>query len=81
MTTITPYIDPYDYPTGPTSFKTERNTRELFCGRCAQLAYANEETFRFVREAIEAGLENPFRVSRRSPWAFRTDGGRPQSLF
>ncbi len=61
MTTITPYIDPYDYPTGPTSFKTERNTRELFCGRCAQLAYANEETFRFVREAMEVGLQNPFR--------------------
>ena len=47
--------------TGPTSFLTERNEHEVRCGMCARTVYVNEETYRFASEAIESGLDNPFR--------------------
>jgi hypothetical protein len=46
---------------GPTSFMTERNEHEVRCGMCARTVYVNEETYRFASEAIESGLDNPFR--------------------
>lgn len=62
MTTLRSYIDPdQQSTTGPTSFMTERNEHEVRCGMCARTAYVDEETFRSVSEAIESGLENPFR--------------------
>ncbi len=62
MTTLRSYIDPdQQTATGPTSFMTERNEHEVRCGMCARAAYVDEETFRFVSEAIESGLDNPFR--------------------
>ncbi|MGH9882573.1 MAG: hypothetical protein ACRD6N_14140 [Pyrinomonadaceae bacterium] len=47
--------------TGPTSFMTERNEHEVRCGMCARAVYVDEETYRFVSEAVESGLDNPFR--------------------
>jgi hypothetical protein len=62
MTTLRSYIDPdQQSTTGPTSFLTERNDHAVRCGMCARIAYVDEETFRCVSEAIESGLDNPFR--------------------
>ena len=62
MTTLRSYIDPdQQMATGPTWFMTERNEHEVRCSMCARTTYVDEETFRFVSEAIESGLENPFR--------------------
>ena len=46
---------------GPTVFKTERNQHEVRCGMCGRTIYVAEETFGFVNEAINAGLDDPFR--------------------
>ena len=46
---------------GPTVFKTERNQHEVRCGMCGRIIYVAEETFGFVSEAINAGLDDPFR--------------------
>lgn len=48
---------------GPTVFKTERNQHEVRCGMCGRIVYVEEETFSFVSDAIEAGLDNPFRCA------------------
>ena len=62
MTTLRSYIDPEEQNMiGPTSFMTDRNEHEVRCGLCARAAYVDEERFRLVSEAIESGLENPFR--------------------
>jgi hypothetical protein len=62
MTTLRSYIDPdQQSTTGPTFFQTERNEHEVRCGMCARPGYVDEETFRSVSEAIESGLDNPFR--------------------
>lgn len=64
MTTLRSYIDPdQQIPTGPTSFKTERNDHEVRCGMCARAVFVNEDTYRFVSEAINSGLDNPFRCA------------------
>ncbi len=62
MTTLRSHVDPgQQTATGPTSFMTERNEHEVRCGMCAREVYVDEETFRFVSEAIDSGLDNPFR--------------------
>lgn len=62
MTTLISQIDPNQQKTtGPTSFMTERNEHEVRCGMCARSVYVNEETYSFVKEAMESGLDNPFR--------------------
>jgi hypothetical protein len=62
MTTLGSYINPdQQTATGPTSFMTERNEHEVRCGMCARAVYVDEETFRFASEAIESGLDSPFR--------------------
>ncbi len=48
---------------GPTVFKTERNQHEVRCGMCGRIIYVEEETFNFASDAIEAGLDNPFRCA------------------
>ena len=48
---------------GPTVFKTEPNQHEVRCGMCGRIIYVEEETFSFVSDAIEAGLDNPFRCA------------------
>ena len=62
MTTLRSYIEPNQQKaTGPTSFMTERNEHEVRCGMCARTVYVNEENYGFVKEAMESGLDNPFR--------------------
>ncbi|MCM3872003.1 MAG: hypothetical protein ND895_15065 [Pyrinomonadaceae bacterium] len=62
MTTLRSYIDPGQQKVpGPTTFMTERNEHEVRCGMCARTIYVGEENFQFVSEAIESGLDNPFR--------------------
>jgi len=62
MTTLRSYIDPDQQKAhGATSFMTERNEHEVRCGMCARAVYVDEENFRFVSEAIESGLDSPFR--------------------
>jgi hypothetical protein len=62
MTTLRSYIDPdQQTTTGPTSFRTNQNEHKVRCSMCARSIYVNEETYRFVSEAINSGLDNPFR--------------------
>jgi hypothetical protein len=49
---------------GPTVFKTERNQHEVRCGMCGRIIYVPEESFGFVRDAINAGLDDPFHCER-----------------
>lgn len=46
---------------GPTMFKTDRNQQEVRCGMCGTIIYVDAVTFNFVNEAINAGLDDPFR--------------------
>lgn len=62
MTTLRSDINPNEQTAhGPTSFMTELDEHEVRCGMCARAVDVNEETYRFVSEAIESGLDNPFR--------------------
>jgi hypothetical protein len=62
MTILQSQFDPNtQIATGPTSFMTEQNEHEVRCGMCARAVYVNEETYRFASEAMESGLDNPFR--------------------
>lgn len=62
MTTLRSYIDPdQEKPKDPTPFMTDRNQHEVHCGMCAKSISVDEETFRFTSEAIESGLDSPFR--------------------
>lgn len=62
MTTLRSDINPDEQtPHGPTSFMTEPDEHEVRCGMCARAVDVNEDTYRFVSEAIESGLDNPFR--------------------
>jgi hypothetical protein len=62
MTTPHANIDPnQQMATGPTSFMTQRNEHEVRCGMCARAFYVDDETFSLANEAIESGLDNPYR--------------------
>ena len=59
MMILTPQNDPLK--TGPTSFMTERNDHEVRCGMCRRPFYVDDETYRYASEAIESGLDDPYR--------------------
>jgi hypothetical protein len=40
---------------------TEQNDHEVRCGMCARAVFVDEETYRFTSDAINSGLDNPFR--------------------
>lgn len=40
---------------------TERNEHEVRCGMCARTVYVDEDTYLFASDAINSGLDNPFR--------------------
>ena len=61
MIRLRAYLDPDEKPAVPTTFGTKRNEHEVRCGLCARSVYVTEETFHFVNEAIESGLDSPFR--------------------
>lgn len=41
-------------------YRISANEYELRCGVCGKIAYADQETASRVKEALGAGLENPF---------------------
>jgi hypothetical protein len=59
MMILTPHNDPNQI--GPTSFITDRNQREVRCGICRRAFYVDDETYRYAAEAIESGLDDPYR--------------------
>jgi hypothetical protein len=59
MMIVTPQNDPTKL--GPTSFMTERNEHEVRCGMCRRPFYVDDETYRDAGEAIESGLDDPYR--------------------
>jgi len=62
MTTLRSYNNSDEQKTlRPTSFVTEENEHEVRCGMCARAVDVDEETYRFVSEAVDSGLDNPFR--------------------
>lgn len=48
-------------PYGPATSKAEHEVR---CGMCGRFLYVDEETFRFVQDAVKAGLDDPFRCAK-----------------
>jgi hypothetical protein len=40
---------------------TERNDREVRCGMCRRAFYVDDETYQYTTEAIESGLDDPYR--------------------
>jgi hypothetical protein len=61
MTSLQLVPNPEIQTQGPTVFKTERNDHEVRCGMCGGTIYIDDATFSFVSEAINAGLDDPFR--------------------
>jgi hypothetical protein len=53
---ITPYF--------PTAFKTKCNQHAVRCGMCGVILYVDEERFGFFSDAINAGLDSPFRCEK-----------------
>jgi hypothetical protein len=47
--------------TGSTSFMTERNQHEVRCGVCRRPFYVDDKTYRYGKQAIESGLNDPYR--------------------
>ena len=48
---------------GPTVSNMEPK-HEVRCGMCGSIIYVDEATFRFVEDAIKAGLDDPFRCEK-----------------
>ena len=64
MTTPRTYIDQnLQTPILATSIMTDDTQHEVRCGMCGRIIYVEEQTFNFVSDAIEAGLDNPFRCA------------------
>lgn len=62
MTTLRSFLDPdQSKANAPTSLMTAGNVHEVRCGMCARAAEVDDETYRFVSEAINSGLDNPFK--------------------
>ena len=62
MTTLRSYIDQNQQtPMVPTSIMTDENQHEVRCGMCARELYVDNEGYRLYMEAINSGLDNPFR--------------------
>ena len=59
MMIVTPQNDPTKI--GPTTFMTDRNEREVRCSVCRRAFYVDDETYRCAEDAIESGLDDPYR--------------------
>jgi hypothetical protein len=44
-----------------TPIMTDERQHEVRCGMCAKELYVDEDGYRFYSEAIDSGLDNPFR--------------------
>lgn len=62
MSTAHSYIDqPQRHPVTATSIMTDEKQHEVRCGMCARELYVDDEGYRLYMEAINTGLDNPFR--------------------
>jgi hypothetical protein len=48
-------------PIGAASNMTDNNQHEVRCGMCAKELYVDDEGYRLYMDAINSGLDNPFR--------------------
>jgi len=48
-------------PATATPAMTDNNQHEVRCGMCAKELYVDEDGYRLYMEAINSGLDNPFR--------------------
>jgi len=46
---------------GVTPFPTDTNLHEVRCGMCAKELFVDEDGYRLYMEALNSGLDNPFR--------------------
>jgi hypothetical protein len=59
MTTLRSYLDPdQSNATAPSSLM---DVHEVRCGMCARAVDVDDATYRFVIDAINSGLDNPFK--------------------
>jgi hypothetical protein len=62
MATLRSYIDQnQQIPIVPASTMTDENQHEVRCGMCARELYVDDEGYRFYMEAMNSGLDNPYR--------------------
>ena len=62
MPTLRSYIDQNQQKTlVPTSIMTDDTQHEVRCGMCARELYVDDEGYRLYMEAMNSGLDNPFR--------------------
>lgn len=62
MPTLRSYIDQNQQRfTGATSLPTDTNLHEVRCGMCARELFVDDEGYRLYMEAMNGGLDNPFR--------------------
>jgi hypothetical protein len=61
MSTVHSSIDQNQGRVAATSIMTDNNQHEVRCGMCAKELYVDDEGYRLYMEAINSGLDNPFR--------------------
>jgi len=62
MSTVRPYIEQQPQsPITATTIMTDDRQHEVRCGMCAKELYVDDEGYRLYMEAINSGLDNPFR--------------------
>jgi hypothetical protein len=62
MSTVQSYIDQTQQQLNSASaIMTDEQQHEVRCGMCARELYVDDEGYRLYMEAINSGLDNPFR--------------------
>lgn len=62
MATLRSYINHNQQgATGATPFPTDTHMHEVRCGMCSRELYVDDESYRLYMEAMDSGLNNPFR--------------------
>ncbi len=62
MSTLSPYIDQNQQRLPVvTQFPTDTHLHEVRCGMCARELFVDDEGYRLYMEALNSGLDNPFR--------------------
>jgi len=61
MSTVRSYIETQRHPVTAAAIMTDEKQHEVRCGMCARELYVDEEGYGLYMEAINSGLDNPFR--------------------
>ena len=62
MSTVRSYLDQNQQPSSNASaIMTDEHQHEVRCGMCAKELFVDDEGYRLYMEAINSGLDNPFR--------------------